>query len=179
MVSPCRLEHDSGDLEALKPFDQGAMAFRGVGDAEAPALGVDRDVERAFRNVDADISCYGCCHLFSVLVLSRGLDPRVSVQAAGKREGWSNYKSVLSGLARSRPIPSRRRPDCDSSRRRPILPDQTTQIIRQDAVADRAAALSSAATSGGVEPNAIRSAQTGWRRTGSRPARLTDIDALA
>src|ERR1700721_3177796 len=37
----------------------------------------------------------GRLHLFSVLVLSRGHDPRVSVQAAGKREGWSNYKTVL------------------------------------------------------------------------------------
>ncbi len=35
------------------------MALRGVGDAEALALGVDRDVERVFRNVDADVSCYG------------------------------------------------------------------------------------------------------------------------
>jgi hypothetical protein len=35
MVCPCRLENDSGDIEPLKPFDEGAMAFRIVGDAAA------------------------------------------------------------------------------------------------------------------------------------------------
>ena len=105
MVSPCRLEHDARDREALEPLDEGAMAFRGVGDAEALALGVNRDVEHVFRNVEADASCYGWSHLFSVLVLSRGLDPRVSVQAAGKREGWSNYKSVPSDWRGHDPSP--------------------------------------------------------------------------
>src|ERR1700733_14869878 len=42
---------------------------------------------------------------FSVLVLSRGHDPRVSVQAAGKREGWSNYRSVLSDWRAHDPSP--------------------------------------------------------------------------
>src|SRR6202021_2781698 len=42
---------------------------------------------------------------FSVLVLSREHDPRVSVQAAGKREGWSNYRSVLSDWRAYDPSP--------------------------------------------------------------------------
>jgi hypothetical protein len=55
---------------------------------------------------------------FSVLVLSRGHDPRVSVQAAGKREGWSNYSTVLSDWGAIRPVPSRRRPVSLTDRRR-------------------------------------------------------------
>jgi hypothetical protein len=58
MVGPCRLENDSGDIEPFKPFDEGAMAFRIVGDAEALAAGMDRYVERVFRNVDADALRY-------------------------------------------------------------------------------------------------------------------------
>jgi hypothetical protein len=58
MVSPCRLENDSGDIEPFDPFDEGAMAFRIVGDAEALAGGMDRHVESVFRNVDADALCY-------------------------------------------------------------------------------------------------------------------------
>ena len=57
MVGPCRLENDSGDIEPFKPFDEGAMAFRIVGDAEALAAGMDRHVESVFRNVDADALC--------------------------------------------------------------------------------------------------------------------------
>jgi hypothetical protein len=58
MVSPCRLENDSGDVKLLKPFDEGAMAFRIVRDAEALAAGMDRHVESVFRNVDAHALCY-------------------------------------------------------------------------------------------------------------------------
>src|SRR5215813_2234935 len=58
MVGPCRLENDSGDIEPFKPFDEGAMAFRIVRDAEALAAGVDRHVESVLRNVDADALCY-------------------------------------------------------------------------------------------------------------------------
>jgi hypothetical protein len=54
MVGPCRLENDPGDIEPLKPLDEGAMAFRIIGDAEALAAGMDRHVESIFRNVDAD-----------------------------------------------------------------------------------------------------------------------------
>jgi hypothetical protein len=57
MVRPCRLENDSGDIEPFQPFDESAMAFRIVRDAEALAAGMDRHVESVFRNVDADALC--------------------------------------------------------------------------------------------------------------------------
>jgi hypothetical protein len=58
MVSSCRLENDPGDIEPFKPFDEGAMAFTIVRDAEALAAGMDRHVESVFRNVDADALGY-------------------------------------------------------------------------------------------------------------------------
>jgi hypothetical protein len=58
MVGPRGLENDSGDIEPFKPFDQGAMAFRIVGDAKALAGGMDRHLESVFRNVDADALRY-------------------------------------------------------------------------------------------------------------------------
>jgi len=58
MVGPCRLENDSGDIEPFEPFDDGAMAFRIVRDAEALAGGMDRHVESVFRNVDPDALGY-------------------------------------------------------------------------------------------------------------------------
>ena len=58
MVGPCRLENDSGDIEPFEPFDDGAMAFRIVRDAEALAGGMDRHVESVFGNVDAHALCY-------------------------------------------------------------------------------------------------------------------------
>jgi len=102
-----------------------------IGKAKGLATGVESDVERVFGDVDADAVCYGEHHLFSVLVLSRGLHPRVSVQAAGKREGWSNYRSVLSTKARYDPSPLAVGSVRRLSRRRPILPDRTPQIMRQ------------------------------------------------
>jgi hypothetical protein len=58
MVTSCRLENDSGDIECFKPFDEGAIAFKIVRDAEALAAGMDRHVESVFRNVDPDALCY-------------------------------------------------------------------------------------------------------------------------
>jgi hypothetical protein len=52
MVGPGRLEHDPGDCEALQLFEEGAMAFRRVGDAEVLAFGRDRDIESVFGNVN-------------------------------------------------------------------------------------------------------------------------------
>jgi hypothetical protein len=57
MVRPCRLENDWRDIEPFKPFDEGAMAFRIVRDAEALAAWMDRHVESVFRTVDADALC--------------------------------------------------------------------------------------------------------------------------
>jgi hypothetical protein len=51
MVRACRLENDTGDVEAFKPFDEGAMALRIVRDAEALAAGMDRHVKSVLRNV--------------------------------------------------------------------------------------------------------------------------------
>lgn len=57
MIGARGFEDDSADLEPSEPFDEGAMASGIVGDAEALARGQDRDVERVFRNVDADVLC--------------------------------------------------------------------------------------------------------------------------
>ena len=59
MISPRSLENDPSDIESFEPLDEGAMALRAVGDAEALAGGMNRDVESIFRNVDADALCYG------------------------------------------------------------------------------------------------------------------------
>jgi hypothetical protein len=134
MVGPCRLENDSSDIEPFKPFDEGAMAFRIVRDVETLAAGMDRHVENAFRNVDADpFALPFDLIFFSVLVLSRGHDPRVSIQAAGKRERWSNYSTVLSDWGAIRPVPSRP-PACVADRR--TAPDPAGsdgKTIRQSA----------------------------------------------
>ena len=65
MVGPCRLENDSGEIEPFKPFDEGAMAFKIVRDAEALAAGMDPYVESVFRNIDPDVLCATVDLIFS------------------------------------------------------------------------------------------------------------------
>jgi hypothetical protein len=48
MIGAGGLEDDPDDFESREPFDQGAMAFGVVGDADGLARGIGGDVEKVF-----------------------------------------------------------------------------------------------------------------------------------
>ena len=105
MIGARRLIDDPRDDAAGEPFDQHREALAVVVEARAAALGMEMNVKLLFGDVDAQGLWHARSHLFPFLCLSSEAEPRVSVQATGKREGWSHSRSARNGRRPFDPSP--------------------------------------------------------------------------
>jgi hypothetical protein len=137
MISPRSLENDPSDIESSEPLDEGAMALRAVGDAEALAGGMNR----ASFEMSTPTLCVMVDLIFSQSSSClRGMPPGCPFRPLGKeRGGQTTTQSFRIGAVTTHPLSP---PACVGDRPAATNPAGSDgKSIRQDAVVDRVAAL--------------------------------------
>jgi hypothetical protein len=141
MIGAGGLEDDTDDFEGREPFDQGAMAFGVVGEADGSPAGEVATSRKSFE-MSTPTFCARVRFIFSEsYACLAGITPGVRSGRLEKR-GVVKLQCSPSGLPRSRPFPSRRQSGLPTGWRPPNFAGQDGKIIRQAALSERGSGMS-------------------------------------